>query len=214
MNNNTSLIFSYLALRKTIGILGIALPFVLYFGALLVFQTGIQSSLSSYYHTGMRDVFVGTLFVIGFFLFAYNGYDLADKIAAYVACIAAVGLALFPTEPGGATATNAVTTGYIHLGFAAIFFLALIYFSLFLFTKTNPFKAPTRKKLQRNKVYRVCGVTMAICIVLIVIYFLIPGETASRLKALRPVYWLEAIAIVAFGVSWFVKGEAILKDEV
>lgn len=145
------LIFSYLALRKTIGILGIALPFVLFLGAYLIFQTGIQSSLSSYYHTEMRDVFVGTLFVIGFFLFAYNGYDLADKVAGYIACIAAVGLALFPTAPDGATSTDTIIIGYIHLGFAAIFFLALIYFSF---------------------------------------------------------------AIVAFGVSWFVKGEAILKDEV
>lgn len=49
MSNNSSLIFSYLALRKTIGILGIALPFVLFLGAYLIFQTGIQSSLSSYY---------------------------------------------------------------------------------------------------------------------------------------------------------------------
>ena len=35
----------------------------------------------------------------------------------------------------------------------------------------------------------------------------------SLLK-LNPVFWLESLAIVAFGVSWFVKGEAILKDEV
>lgn len=214
MSNDSPLIFSYLALRKTIGILGIALPFVLFLGAYLIFQTGIQSSLSSYYHTEMRDVFVGTLFVIGFFLFAYIGYDLADKIAGYIAGIAAIGVALFPTAPDGATSTDTIIIGYIHLGFAAIFFLALIYFSLFLFTKTNPDKTPTKRKLQRNRVYRVCGYTMALCILLVVIYFLLPGETAIRLKTLRPVYWLEAIAIVSFGVSWLVKGEAILKNEV
>jgi len=60
----------------------------------------------------------------------------------------------------------------------------------------------------------IAAVGLALCILLIVLYFLLPGDTAARLKTLRPVYWLEAIAIVAFGVSWFVKGESILKDEV
>ncbi len=49
--NERSLAISYLELRKVIGILGIALPFVLFFGALIIFQTGLQSSISSYYHT-------------------------------------------------------------------------------------------------------------------------------------------------------------------
>jgi hypothetical protein len=41
----------------------------------------------------------------------------------------------------------------------------------------------------------------------------LPGATALRLVSFRPVYWLEALAILAFGVSRFTKGEAILKDE-
>jgi hypothetical protein len=48
MGNKISLVFSYLELRKTIGLLGIAFPFVLSLGALILFQTGIQSSISSY----------------------------------------------------------------------------------------------------------------------------------------------------------------------
>ena len=67
LENERSLVFSYLTLRKAVGFLGIAFPFVLSLGALILFQTGIQSSISSYYHTYMRDVFVGTLCVIGFF---------------------------------------------------------------------------------------------------------------------------------------------------
>ena len=73
LGNEKSLIISYLTLRKIIGILGIALPFVLYLGALIIFQINIQSSISSYYYTGMRGVFVGTLFVIGFFCFHTKG---------------------------------------------------------------------------------------------------------------------------------------------
>jgi hypothetical protein len=33
------------------------------------------------------------------------------------------------------------------------------------------------------------------------------------LTAFNPVFWLETIAILAFGVSWLTKGEAILKDD-
>jgi hypothetical protein len=33
------------------------------------------------------------------------------------------------------------------------------------------------------------------------------------IAALDPVFWLESIAVFAFGVSWFVKGEGILEDE-
>ncbi len=70
-----SLIISYLTLRKAIGLLGIALPFVLALGAVFCSRTEIQSSVSSYYHTSMGDVFVGILFVIGFFLLSYRGYE-------------------------------------------------------------------------------------------------------------------------------------------
>ena len=214
LGNEISLVFSYLALRKTIGLLGIAFPFVLSLGALILFQTGIQSSISSYYHTGMRDVFVGTLCVIGFFLLSYKGYERSDDIAGDLGCVFAVGVALFPTTPDGATASGARLIGYVHLASAALFFLTLIYFSLFLFTKTDPNKSPSRRKLQRNKVYKACGYTMGICILLIAIYSFLPGTMASLLEAYKPVYWLEALAVFAFGISWFTKGEAILKDEV
>jgi hypothetical protein len=58
---NNQLVIPYLTLRRTVGILGIALPFVLILGGWIVFKTSLQGSLSAYYHTGMRDVFVGIL---------------------------------------------------------------------------------------------------------------------------------------------------------
>ena len=100
-SQNMSLVFSYLELRKAIGILGMVLPFVVSLGAWLFFQEGIQRSISAYYHTGMRDVFVGTLFAIGFFLLSYKGYERSDAIAGDLGCLFAVGVALFPTAPEG-----------------------------------------------------------------------------------------------------------------
>ena len=93
------LVYSYLELRTAIGLLGIGLPVIVALGGALIFRVGLQSSLSSYYHTGMRDVLVGTLFVIGFFLLSYKGYDRADNLTGNLACVFAVGLALFPTAP-------------------------------------------------------------------------------------------------------------------
>ncbi len=98
-------------------------------------------------------------------------------------------------------------------GLCHTFFLTLIYFSLFLFTKTDPDQPPTRRKLHRNTVYRICGYTMGACIGLIALYLLMPEETASRYAKYQPVFWLEGLAIVVFGISWLTKGEAILQDE-
>lgn len=209
-----SLVFSYLMLRKTIGLLGTTFPFILSVGALIIFKTDIQDSISSYYHTGMRDVLVGTLCVIGFFLLSYRGYERADDIAGDLACVFAVGVAIFRTTPDGAASGGTDFIGYIHLTFAALFFMTLIYFSLFLFTKTDPSRPPTRRKLLRNQIYKACGFAMSICILLIVVDSFLPNEVVLRVEQYNLVFWLETIAIVAFGISWLTKGKAILRDEV
>jgi hypothetical protein len=206
-----SLIISYLTLRRLVGLLGIALPFVLVVGGWLIFGVGQQSSISGYYYTPMRNVFVGTLCVIGFFLLSYRGYEPRDNIAGNLACLFAVGVAFFPTTPDGTVSHHAEIVGYVHLAFAAAFFATLIYFSLCLFTKTTPGVRPTRQKLRRNAVYRVCGYGMAVCMLLILAISLTPGERQS-LQAYAPVFWLEGFAVIAFGVSWLTKGEAILGD--
>lgn len=211
LSRQPSLVFSYLELRKTIGFLGISLPFVLSIGSWILFQTGIQNAISSYYHTPMRDVFVGTLCVIGFFLFSYRGYDRRDNIAGDLGCLFAVGVALFRTSPDP---YHVDIIGHIHEVFAVSFFLTLMYFSLFLFTKTHPRKPPSRRKLQRNNVYKTCGYTMAVCIVLILIHYFLPNNTKALLDPYKPAFWLESISILSFSVSWLIKGEAILKDKV
>ncbi len=209
--SGTSLVLSYLGLRKAVGIIGTALPFVLAIGKMLLEGPGIQSSISSYYHTAMRDVFVGSLCAIAVFLMSYRGYERKDDIAGDLACIFAIGAALFPTTPDVNPTSTDKFIGGLHLLFAALFFLTIAYFSLALFRKTDPTKPATRRKLQRNLVYTVCGYTILACLALIVLVALLPGE--APVKKLDPVFWLESAAVVAFGVSWLTKGEAILKDD-
>lgn len=210
MELQETLVFSYLSMRKAIGLMGVLFPFVLSLGAWFLFDAGIQDSISYYYYTGMREVFVGTLWAMGFFMLSYKGYDWKDNLAGTLACLFAVGVSLFPTSIDPHRITTWV--GWVHLVSALCFFLCLIYFSLFLFTKTDPNKKPTPEKLKRNWVYRACGYTMVICMLLLAIYILNPEKEHAPLAGYNPIFWLEAVAVLAFGISWLVKGEAILKD--
>jgi len=205
-----SLVLSYLQLRKAVGIIGVALPFVVALGKIVLQGPGIQHSISAYYYTDMGNVFVGSLCAIGVFLMSTRGYDKRDRIAGYIACILAIGVALFPEAHAGATSQQK-TIGMLHWTLAALLFLTLAYFSLFLFTETNPEKKPTDQKLQRNKVYRACGYTILGSILLI--FVLTRPQIETHVESLTPVFWLESLAVVAFGVAWLIKGETILKDK-
>jgi len=206
-----SLICSYLSLRKAIGIIGTALPFVLAFGRALTEGPGVQSSLSSYYYSGMRDVFVGSLCAIAVFLMSYRGYERIDDIAGDLACVFGLGVALLPTTPDVNPTDGQRLIGGLHFAFAALFLLTLAYFALVLFRKTDPSRTPTREKLQRNVVYAVCGCTMLACLAAIAVLAVLSGDVP--IKRIHPVFWLESVAVVSFGVSWLTKGEAILGDE-
>ena len=70
-DQHSNLTFSYLALRKAVGWIGILLPFVLMLGGRLIFREDFTlKNISLYYYTGMRNVYVGALCSIGLFLFS------------------------------------------------------------------------------------------------------------------------------------------------
>jgi hypothetical protein len=216
---NNDLVLSYLTLRKAVDFLGIALPIVLILGAILIGDcAGLQDSISDYHNTAMRDVFVGFLCAIALFLFAYSGYDKLDSIMAKSAGVLGFMVALFPDDPD----TNSTCTiqcaqnipdwmSTVHFISAATFLLILAYFSIFLFTKTGG-KPLTPEKKKRNMIYRICGYTIISCLVLLAIYFSVKPLQA-KFSAYSPVLISEALALWAFGFSWIVKGEAILKDK-
>jgi hypothetical protein len=202
-------IISYLTLRQAVGYLGTLLPFVLAAGNWLIFHGGLQQSVSGYYYTGMRGVLVGGLFVIGAFLIAYHGYDRWDGLFTNAAGIGAVGVALFPTPPDHPSA-RATIVGYFHFAFGALMFSSLIVITLWLFRKTGPGLGRTRVKQLRDRVYLIAGIVMLVALSFAGIASL---PFAAALNPVNPVFWGEATAIVAFGVSWLVKGQAILRDK-
>jgi hypothetical protein len=197
--------YSYLALRKAVGWIGILLPFVLMFGNFLIFNGNIPLfNISTYYYTGMRDVYVGAMCAIGLFLFFYKGYDRWDDWAGNIAGFCAFCIAWFPTTKIGPQDL----AGRIHFNAASIFFVILACFSLFLFTRKG--ENPTRQKLKRNKIYIACGVVMVVCLIAVRIYF-------SFLQEIYPaspfVFWNETAALVAFGISWLTKGGTLYPDK-
>jgi hypothetical protein len=213
---NDAYMVSYLGLRQLIGWLGAALPFVVVIGGAVFSGAAVKESVSAYYHSCMRDFFVGLLAVVGLFMITYKGFDRADNLASSLAGIAALGVALFPNDPGDSIARLGIfqlsptVSDRIHTACAAVHFVTLACISLFLFTKTDKSKTMTPKKVKRNKLYRTCGIVMFAALGLIVACTF--GMSDTQRAVWRPTLFGETVALLAFGVSWIVKGEWILKD--
>lgn len=204
-------IISYRTIRRSIGYLGIVLPFSLLFFSYLLGCRQMQPSISHYYYTTVGSIFVGILCAVGLFLITYKGFSPLDDFATNLAGFFAFGIAFFPT---GEFETSCCALyrypqsdlrSVIHFGCAACFFLTLSYISYFLFTISHGHTI-TKEKVQRNIVYRVCAVLMIVSIALI------PMKFNPSVESLNPTFWLETFALISFGISWLVKGEVVLKD--
>jgi hypothetical protein len=197
-------VVSYRELRIIVGALGVLLPAVLVTWGGLLDPPVLLPTLSEYYTVRPPgDFFVGVLFAISSFLFAYGGYDLHDRIAGKTASVSALGVALCPVSGGSVLVV-------LHYIFAGVFFTVLAVFALFLFTQTHEDGRLTRSKENRNVVYRICGGTILLCLVGIGILKI--GGVRGEIAGLPAVLVLESLALLAFAVSWFVKAELVLGD--
>lgn len=203
---------SQVSYRIAVGILGILFPVILLSGGFLLYKMGqqpdiFQTSVSAYYHTGMRDIFVGVLFVIGLALYFYQGFEkkpsepFSDNLVANVAGFSALGVALFPT------ASAAQPHALAHSIFATLFFLTIAYFCRFVFTRTDKPDALSEGKKRRNRIYRACAIVILVSLVLIAVVTLWFPEWKENWYA---VFWLESLAIATFGYAWWTKAEASL----
>lgn len=208
-------LISFRTLRRAVGVLALTLPVLLVFGSAAFGCTeAFQDSISDYYYSAVGPYFIGTMCAIALFLYAYKGYDY-DMIATRIACFSGLGVAFLPTYlPEPLTNCTIITTGsndtiaMMHFVFAGIFFLTLAYISFFLFTKHG--ENPTREKLMRNRIYRVCAIVIVVALALAFLDF---HFEPAKLAAYKPIFVLETIAVWAFGISWLVKGETLFKDK-
>lgn len=218
-NTDQPLVISYLTLRKLIGLLGTFFPFILVLGSVIAADCeDIQPSISAYYHTNMRDIFVAVISSIGLFLFTYQGYDNKDSISCKLAAVFAFGVALFPTAFEGMTncAIEPIQENKfidtIHTVSATSFFLVITYICLFLFTKSGSADLSTMKK-RRNLIYKACGIIMLVSIIVIAIYLIFLAEKYPALAKMKPVFLFETIALIAFGIAWLTKGQMFMRDQ-
>jgi hypothetical protein len=92
-------------MRLAVGLLALALPLVLVLGEPLVFdgQPFPRGSLSAYYYSGVRELFVGMLWAIGAFLVTYKLLERSreSRASTYAGALIVL-VAVFPTQRPGA----------------------------------------------------------------------------------------------------------------
>lgn len=188
-------------MRVVVGIIALALsPLVL-----MLSGTGeYLSSISSSYWTDARDVFVGSLVAVGFFLSAYNGSEERRDLEYYLskaACIFALCVALFPTSGGVPPkwiATIASVVGlesiHVHYGAAIALFVCLIVLMWFFSVR-----AMRKEKKFRAYLYRAISVLMAVGIV----GFILAG---NYLGLKNHIFILECWGLSLFGLGWLIAG--------
>jgi len=203
-------VLSYLALRKAVGGIALTLPFAMAIPWALLHHT-VQTSISAYYYTGLRNLFVGFLCAIGMFMLCTRGYDKADEIAGIFSAVCAIGVALFPTSPANGASHRQIVVGDVHYMFAAALFLTLAFFCLVLFKMSAHNHTVTARKIQRNRVYTICGIVILVSLALLPAFELL-FHASYVFPLIAPGILFETTSLLAFGIAWLVKGEAVLKD--
>jgi hypothetical protein len=204
-------VLSYFALRKAVGGVALTLPFATAIPWALLHHS-IRASISAYYYTGMRNLFVGSLCAISMFMLCTRGYDWMDEIAGIFSAVCSIGVAFFPTSPAIGATRRQVIIGDVHYIFAAVLFLTLAFFCLVLFRMSAENHVVTRQKRQRNRVYTSCGIVILISLVLLPALTLVL-HVAYVFPHIAPGIFFETTSLLAFGVAWLVKGETFLKDQ-
>jgi hypothetical protein len=199
---------TYLELRRAVGFIAVGLPFAVAIPRLIA-RHSLEGSISAYYYTGTRNLFVGSLCSIAMFLLCCRGFDRKDFIAGASAAVFALGLAFCPTKPEHPTHSQEIIA-HFHVASAILLFSTLAVFCLWLFRMTAVNVRITREKKQRNGVYTMCGIAILASMAAIGLCWFLH---VSSIFGIGPWLIFESTALVAFGVAWLTKGEFILKDD-
>jgi len=214
----------YLLTRVIVGVIGIALPVVtISLDRLLFRQPAIRDSLSAYYHSPVRDWFVGSLCAIGVGLFTYMStirHDdtgptrftrILDRRVSTVAGVCALVVAFFPTDPEPGQAPTVFqellgihTVSVIHFWSAAalVTLLGLICFGFGRRDRLRPDRGETAAKVW-STIHYTCAVTIWVAVLAIA------ATMVLDLSVPKATLIGEIVAVWAFGVSWFLKGSEL-----
>jgi hypothetical protein len=203
---------SYLLMRAVIGFIGLALPVALVLGDLALEGGRIKGSLSDYYYSGLRDVFVGALCVTGLFLVTYKVFEHnLENVLSLVAGLGALGVAMFCTDrPEGATMP--LTPLQEHLGegpMAVVHYTSAAVFIVCLGTISLYFGIREGKRTELvgrlspafwRRFHFACAAGIGVAVLFIAI-----AETTGWLDTYALLIG-ETLATLSFGLSWLMKG--------
>jgi hypothetical protein len=191
---------SYAAIRRVIGLAGLALPIVL--GSAAAVDGHLKGSISAYYYSDLRDYFTGTMCVIGVFLFCYRFR--APHIEAWLAKlagIAALGVAFFHTSPGGHVSHAVQLRSDVLFASATVLFAILGDISYQFFPSAE---SREEQRVHERRFYRGCGVVIWSGIA----GYALVGNIFRGFCRDHPVlFWVETVCVLAFSLSFLVKGE-------
>lgn len=204
-------------IRKLIGVLGVSLPIALP----LLADSTIISSISHYYYLTAPSLYlIIVLSSLGLFLISYKGYSkdhdefINDDWLTNLAGFAALLVVLIPTacEKSGSSVIERICasgnlplfghhdpqTDTYHFIAAGVFIFLMGWMSFFKFTRGE------EKGNSRYLLFKSCGILVWSAILFLTIYFLTDVEIPNF------VFYMETLAVVPFGLSWLVKGEAMV----
>jgi hypothetical protein len=189
---------TYLSLRVGIAVIGATLPLILWLGGLSADGLSLRGSMSAYYYTSVRNVFVGALCAVGVALVLYKGFSKAEDVSLSLAGVLVICVALFPTAAGEHWALG----NYVHVIAAVGFFLCLAYVSVFRASDTLLLVRDARRARLLERGYRVLGAAMVASPL-----FALAAARAlhSPNQGSRLVFFLEAFGVWAFAAYWLVK---------
>ncbi|MFN8349729.1 MAG: hypothetical protein U0X91_32310 [Spirosomataceae bacterium] len=204
-------------LRIIVGLLGIALPIVLWAGLAGVSgYTQPLESISHYFYTRVSSIFVITMSLLAVVLIVYKGKRRRDFVLSLAAGLAALSVVFFPTtnlSPKCCADDFQYVITYIdpkkikatlHFVSAGIFLGSLAVMSIWRFpAKDSSDEHPN----QRDRIlYVVCGVVMLVAMLII---FLGSNNILFDKKDFEypnaGTFWMESVAVWAFGYSWLLK---------
>ncbi|MCL6283809.1 hypothetical protein M3P21_09740 [Ruegeria sp. 2012CJ41-6] len=98
-----------------------------------------------------------------------------------------------------------------HLIAAGILFVFLALYCLFVLKRVIPARHEQNgvlieSKRKRNRLYSYCGLTILACVALLVLKDKVGSDFLNWWNRLNLTFFVEAIALWAFGIAWFAKG--------
>ena len=154
------------------------------------------NSISESYHYRARDWFVGLIFAVAALFLSFRGENAFERRLTLLASLCATLVAIAPCvcsrSPGALSG--------LHFPAAVLLFAILGYFC-WRFRRTALSKSQKYPQAKtRCHVYTLCLIGMAVCGLMVAAY----AVAANAINAVYPDYlfWLEAIGLTSFGVSW------------